>query len=86
MSFTTLQNHPYVRSQALRSLKDVLVYSETKPEMIKKLVSYLDEPNFSQIISPTLDILISVPFQTRMADLVIKQLKSSAGGTVYFVK
>lgn len=76
VSFTTLQNHPYVRSQALRSLKDVLVYSETKPEIVKKLVSYLDEPNFTQIISPTLDILISVPFQTRMADLVIKQLNN----------
>jgi HEAT repeat protein len=74
LGFTTLQNHPHVRSQALRSLKDILVYNETKPEVVKKLLANLDESDFTQIVAPTLDILISVPFQTRMADLVIKQL------------
>lgn len=74
MSFTTLQNHPFLRSQALMALKNVPPPSNIKIEVIKKLVGYLDESDFTNIVSPTLDILIRMPFQTRLSDLVIRLL------------
>lgn len=76
MAFTTMQNHPLIRSQALRSLKDIMVYAEAKPDWIKKLISYLDENDYNQIVSPTMDILTCIPIPTRLADLIIQQLKN----------
>jgi len=74
LSFTTLQNHPSIRSQALMALKNLSLHTTTKIEVIKKLISYLDESDFSNIVSPTMDILMRMPFQTRMADMVIRLL------------
>jgi hypothetical protein len=76
MSFTTLQNHPYIRSQALKALKNLPHHQPTQVEVIKKLVSFLDENDFTNIVSPTMDILMGIPFQTRMADLVIRLLSN----------
>jgi hypothetical protein len=44
--------------------------------VIKRLISYLDEQDFTSIVSPTMDILMRIPFQTRMADLVIKLMEN----------
>jgi len=76
LAFTTIQNHPNIRSRALRALKSILMYSDTKLDVVKRLISYLDENDFTNIVGPTLEILISIPFQTRLADLVIKQLNN----------
>lgn len=76
MAFTTIQNHPNIRSRSLRALKSILIYSDIKLDVVKRLISYLDENDFTNIVGPTLEILISIPFQTRLADLVIKQLNN----------
>jgi len=84
MSFTTLQNHTSTRNKALRALKTILIYGDIKSDVVKKLISYLDENDYTNIISPTLEILISVPFQTRMSDLVIKLLSNPHETVRYF--
>jgi hypothetical protein len=77
MAFTSMQNHPYIRSQALKALKNLPHHQPTPVEIIKKLLSFLDENDFTNIVSPTMDILMGVPFQTRMADMVIRLLGNS---------
>ena len=74
MSFTTLQNHPSIRCRALQAMRDLSLYSCSRVEIIKKMVSYLDEKDFTNIVSPAMNILSALQLKTRMADMVIKLL------------
>ena len=76
LMFTTLQNHPNIRNFALTSLREVPFSDKVKNDVIRKLVSYLNEKDFNCIVSPTLDILSQAPIHSSLSDLIIKLLDS----------
>lgn len=75
--FSSHQNHPTVRNLALNSLREIPFTEKVKNDVIRKLVSYLNERDFTNIVSPTLDILTRAPVQSNLSDLFIKLLDSS---------
>lgn len=77
MVFTTTQNHPSIRNFALSSLREVPFSDKVKNEVIRKLVSYLNEKDFNGVVSPTLDILSRAPIHSSLSDLIIKLLESN---------
>jgi HEAT repeat protein len=77
LMFTSLQNHPSIRHFALSSLREIPFTDKIKNDVIRKLVSYLNEKDFNGIVSPTLDILSRAPIHSSLSDLVVKLLDSS---------
>ncbi len=75
--FSSQQNHPTVRNLALNSLREIPFTEKVKNDVIRRLVSYLNERDFTNIVSPTLDILTRAPVQSNLSDLFIKILDSS---------
>jgi len=76
MMFTVLQNHPTIRSYALTSLREIPFHDKVKNDVIRKLVSFLNEKDFNAIVSPTLDILSRAPIHSSLSDIIIKLLGS----------
>lgn len=76
LSFTNIQNHPVIRSQALVAMSRLTPKDKPQTDVIKKLISYLEDDDFSNIVSPTLNILAGINFPTRMADLMIRLMNN----------
>jgi|GEM_PF-3384485 len=76
LKYSTLQNPSKIRKDALNSLRLIPLTGKVKNEVIRKLVSYLEENDFDNVVSPTLDILSRAPIHSSLNSLIIKLLES----------